>query len=275
MLVRLIFIKGVLTNCEKWCSILLEGNMNTSKEKVMPTFTTDSLLRKVRQNKYIDKGLALYQNIEKLTPNSYALIKQKFDAGDRNQLYRLAELSIYSTIRAVARIYARYDIEEVLSFDEALSFSIECFCDNVLKFETLPEFFCSYEKSLTNHLVFKFIVGHYLDALSRQRVVSTKSRNEIIWDIDHKECDTFSYKNLNTDDFRTKLNKVFRKCTSKQVEVVKMRFGFNGEEMTFREISNKMNVSRSRAEEIVNQAIYNIRKNVLPINQYSNCDLEI
>lgn len=248
--------------------------MNTSKETIMPIFTTDTLLCKVRQNKYLDKGLDLYQNIEKLTPKTYSSVKQKFDNGDKSQLYRLAELSVYSTIRAVARIYARYDIEEVLPFDEALSYSIECFCDNVLRFETLPEFFCAYEKSLTNHLVFKFIVGHYLESLSRQQVISTMRKNEIVWDIDHKDSDNFSYKNLNIGDFRTKLNKVFRKCNSRQIDAIQMRFGFNGKEMTFREISLNMDISRSRAEEIVNQAIHNIRKNVLPIMQYSNCDLE-
>jgi len=73
-------------------------------------------------------------------------------------------------------------------------------------------------------------------------------------------CANSGSKQLNDNDLKADINRVLHTLTSQQADTIKYYFGLDGhDEMTIKELSDKMHLSSSRIGEIVRKALISLR----------------
>lgn len=244
---------------------------------MLPIFTECKLLRELREKKYMEEGMSLYPNVQEGTVQEYEELKEAFINNDSTAMSRLMELSIFAVIESVAKIYAKYDLDEVLPYSEAVSCSLDRFYKYSFNFKSLPNNYCSFKTSLISYYVFKFVRRQYKLEFARINTTSVQKKENVIWQIDHNESEEFNGKHIILSEVRKSLNKVFdQKLTKNQLNALSLRYGLNDDiQRSFTEVANELNLSRARAKDLVDRALKNIRKNQKKLNVYSDCNLEI
>lgn len=245
-------------------------------EEKVPVYTEIKEVREQRRQRYLSEAKNYYPHLEEITNYEYKKIKQHLE--DDNTKKRLMELSIQPIIDALAGIYAKYDIEEVVPFEEGLSYVLNKFNKSLKNFTSLPDRMCEYSVSALNYYAFNVITFYYQFMKYDAKNIEYLSNNELIWKIDKLDHEEFSYKDVVKGDVRNRIIKVMSKLNARQARVLALRYGlFDGCEKTYEEIAESENVSRSRADKIIIQALRNIRKrkNIKPLLPYQDKDLDL
>ena len=249
--------------------------MIEDKEISMPIFTNDKFLRNERAKKYVEIGNNLYRGTKDLTKETYNQICEEFKNKNENAITMLVEHSIRLIIDLAAKVYAKYDIEDLISFDEAISWTLDKFNFTLKNFETLLSSYVMYS-STVSYLVYKIISRRY-DILLKRYLNETCMKNEdLIWKLDHVNSENYSYADLNCEEFRKRFDKVVKKLPAIQSKSLKMKFGYDTwVELTYDQVAEKLNTSRTNIQLAVVRALRNIRKDMGPLKEFSNGTLEM
>lgn len=229
-----------------------------------------------RTKEYIERGQELYQNMPDITVSEYNQIRKDFVEGDKTALERLFALSGQSIISAVSRIYAKYIIEDVLSFDEALSSSFEKMNKYILKFNELPKIRAHYTQSLINFYVFGAIQKSYIKAHNRYISETLMKNEDLIYRINQEFSEEFSYKHLNINDLKQKIEKIITQLRPREYEILCLRLGLrDGQTLTCEQIGEVLGMTRVRVGQIMKNALNKLRKSksIKNLEPYATSDL--
>lgn len=246
-------------------------------EKV-PLYTDIKEVREQRKRAYLNEAKQYYPVLEKITDKEYQSIKTAIINGDKNARKRLMEVSMAPIVDSLAKIYAKFDVDKVVSFEEGLSYVLERFNKNVLSFNNLPRLWSEYSISLINFYTFNAIKYRYQFTKYNKDNVSILPKSSLIWEMDKMQHEEFSYRYFVKADVRKRIIEVMSKLDTRQARVLALKYGlFDGCEKTFEEIAESENISRSRVDQIINQALKNIRKrkNIKPLLPYQDKDLDL
>lgn len=227
----------------------------------LPVYSKLLDVREKRKQDYLQQAEKLYPGMKSITNDEYRAIRKEFENGDKTALKRLADKSIKCVIDSVAYLYAKYDIEPIVPFEDGLSVSFMKFCSSVLKFDRLPKYRAEFETMTTNYYIFNILLTHYAnEKLIKDRVVCLEE-SELIKEIDKKIACVISTYKEDKEHFEIQLTKVLKKLTSREVEILKAKYGLgNGEEKTFDQVSEDFNLSRTRVDQILTSALKKLRK---------------
>ena len=248
-------------------------------DEKMPLYYEIKELRNQRKQEYIKEAKKCYPVLEEITNDEYCQIRDAFLNGDEKARGRLMEVSILPIINALAGIYAKYDIEEVVPFEEGLSYVLEKFMENLKSFNNLPKRWCEYSISIVNFYIFNRINFFHNITKYHKENVEVMPQASITWEIDQKEYEDFSYKSFVEEEVRTRIIKVMSKLETRQARVLALKYGlFDGIERTFEEISeSEGNICRSRAEQIAKAGLMHIRRPKVAkhLRVYADADLDL
>ena len=250
--------------------------MEEIKFTQLPLLDVDSKTKEELKKKYMQMGLKAYNSAKKLTLAEYNKLKQDLD-NNVIDINELLEKSIYHIIEALAAIYAKYEIENVLPFDEGLSACILKINKGLVNFKKLPKFLSQYCISVINFYVYNVVSLNYNQELENTKV-ELMSNQSLFWLIDSMGGEDFSFKSLNLQDIDKKLKSLLSLLNERQARILSLRFGLiTGEQMTYDEIAKRENISRMRAKNITTQALDNLRKmhKIKQLNGYCNSDLNL
>jgi len=247
------------------------------KDYSMEIYTHDKQLIEERKNKYIQEGLALYENAKKLTNEKYKLLKKEFENGDKDAIRQLLEESTMNVIVSAASTYAKFDIEKYVSFKEGLSLTFEYLLNYHINYKFLPSTRVLYLSNIIQVNVYKLINKAYQSNKLRSREESMSNQN-IAWLIDKQNADIISMENLNMEDLKPKIDKIMSNLSLKEQRVLNLILGFEtGEKLTFEEAGEILNLSRSFVCDIYHRALKKLKnpKVLTGIREYSNTNLTI
>ncbi|MBO5954406.1 MAG: hypothetical protein J6Q13_00375 [Clostridia bacterium] len=247
-------------------------------DQKVPLYTDIKEVREERKKGYLNEAKEYYPVLDKIKDEEYQTIKISIKNGDTNARKRLMEVSIAPIIDALAGIYAKYDIEEVVSFEEGLSYVLDRYNKNVNTFDPLPRLWSEYSVSMINYYTFNTITYCYQFSKYNKDNVSIMPKSRMAWEMDKLEHEDFSYRYFVKADVRKRIIEIMSKLETRQARVLALKYGlFDGCEKTFEEIAESENISRSRADQIVIQALRNIRKrkNIKPLLPYQDKDLDL
>lgn len=230
-------------------------------EVSLPLFSTNKGIREARKQKYVEIGKKLYPNAPKMTAKIYDEIKKTFKNGDLDSTSKLLEYSIDAINESVASIFAKYDIEEVISYEEVLSYSLERMCFVFQKFDKLPELCSSYVKSLMNFYVFKFVHRAYAQAYLREISEVPMPLQSVAWNEDKNNSYEMNFRDINNDDIVKLINKACERLTKRQKQSILYKFGFvTGKTMSDAHIGRLCNITRGRVHSLVTTAVGKLGK---------------
>lgn len=204
-----------------------------------------------RKKKFFMEGMEIYNNPKPLSPEDYAKMRTEFNNGNKEVLADLFYSSLAHIIGVTSSIYAKYDIEDVFSFEECLSLVLEKMNKPLKSFRTLPASFKVFVNSTLNYYIFMIINLAYKTESLKVNNETLMQMSDLIWAVDKQESVSLADTELLKEDFNKRLDKIFSLLTSKEVVVIKMRYGLeDGIERKYEEISKVLGVSRARAEQI-------------------------
>lgn len=225
-------------------------------------YSVDPNVIEERNKKYLATLNKLYGSIKPLTKNDYDTIKPILESGDKSVMLILVEKTIPFIGYALAKIYAKYDIEPVLDFEEALSYALSRFYETVPEFEYLPNCYTAYASSLVSFYVYKFLKRDYFRHLARRERINLVKTKSVIWEIDKQETDDFAFNLMYSAEVREKFLKIIKCLKPRNAEILLMRFGFiTGEPMTYSAIAKHFNISRNAVKIYEEAAIKKLKKN--------------
>ena len=232
-------------------------------ELKMPMYTNNLLVRERRKKHYLSLAKAMYGNLPKLTKEKYNQIAQEFYCGSEIAKEELADLSIGCVANSVADIYSKFDIEDVLPFEEALSTVLQNYLNSLKFFDVLPRFFSEYASNVINRYTFAVIIRIYREYGVRQNV-NVPLQDEVITSIlDEQECEEFPMDLFieRNNIFNDVLNAHYLKDREK--EILSLKFGFNNQRpMSFKEIAKHVNLSVARVQQIFYKTLGKIKEQV-------------
>ena len=227
----------------------------------LPIYTNDMMIRNSRKKIFIEKGEQLYPNAPQLKEQEYQDIKQHLESGDSDISARLMEFSIKPIIVSLSSIYARYDLEDILSYEEALSYCLEKFNKKLNIFTSLPENINVYRSSIINLHVYKYASRRYSQVYLEKKSEVTMPKESVVWQQDHDNYDEINIDELNKDYVRNLVEKAGEYLTAQQKRAVMLRFGFEtGEPMNCAQIGRICNVTRGRARDLVLTALEKLKR---------------
>lgn len=243
----------------------------------MDIFTENKQLIEERKNRYIQEALSQYGNVKTLTYEKYKSLKKEFENGNKNAIRQLFEESTMDIISATASLYAKYDVEKYVSFEEVLSFVFEHLFNYHINYEFLPANRIAYLSNMVQFNCYCLINRAYQlnKAKSRECLMTNQ---DIAWIVDKQDADFISMENLNLEDLNFKLIHVMDCLSQKEQRIVKLILGFEtGEKITFEECSKILKLSKARTCDIFHKAIKKLQnaKATKKIVDYANTDLTI
>lgn len=243
---------------------------------VLPIFSEDKNVRAERKEKFIKLSKELYPNSVDLKDSEYIKIRNRIESGDKTVVPYLLHLSINAINTAIADLYARYDIEDVLPFEEALSYSLEQFNKYFWNYDKLPEYISQYKRSLISYYSYKFVYRAYARAYKRHQNEELMSKQDLAWKKDKEDSYEIDLKELYKDEVRSLLKKTGKKLTKKQAEAIGLKFGFiTGEEMRFAEVARHSKITRHWAALLVQTGLDKMRNNSNGLKRYIDNDFEV
>ncbi len=247
------------------------------KIEKLPIYTLDRNLIKKRKQNYINMGKEIYPKTEPLTEEKYDVIFNSFNSGNKHCLNELFTLSIDHIIKTLANIYAKYDIENVLPFEESLSVSLEAIIKYVNNYETLPNSHWDYLCKILNITIYNKLTKIYSRTKHYQDKVETQPNSSIIYIIDKQGSQSNEYSKILINEARERINKTKAKLPSRNAKVLELRYGLNNNNpLTFEEIGKIENVGRNCAHQLVSAALKRVRKpeNIKKLNIYKDLDFQ-
>lgn len=247
-------------------------------EEKVPIYTEVKGVREQRKQKYLQEAKQFYNIEQNISNEYYNKLKTEILSGNENARNKLVEISINPIIDALAGIYAKYDIEEIVPFEEGLSYVLEKFVKSIKLFKDFPKLWCEYSVSTINYYVFNSITFCYQFMKYDQNNEELMQPSRLVWEMDKIEHEDFTYKNLTRIEARQRIIKVMSRLKPRSARVLALKFGlFDGHERTFEEISNLENVGRSRADQLVKATLHRMRRpeNVKVLKLYSDYNLDL
>lgn len=240
-------------------------------------FTKNKETRKGRKEKFLKQAKEIYPNLPTLTSEDYLRIKILLESGDESVLNELMEKSMQPIINSLAKIYAKYNIDEFVTIEEGISYVFCLFNRNLLKFKTLPRLRSEYEISTINFYVFDAITRCYQINKYRNINCDEMKNSDIIFEADKIEHEDFSYKYIVHKEVRKRIIEVMSKIDKREARIMALRFGLFEDKKTFEKIAELENISRARVEQLLDQGINHLRKkkNNKPIRIYLEGDLDL
>ena len=247
-------------------------------EEKVPLYTEIKEVREQRKQKYIKEAKQYYNILDNTSDEEYNRLKKEIANGNECARKEMMERLINPIISALAAIYAKYDIEEIVPFEDGLSYSLEMFNKRLKGFKKFPRLWSEFSISTINFYVFNAVTLYYQSMKYDARNVEYLPEQSLAWEIDKREHEEFSYHEIVKNDVRKRIIDIMARLETRQARVLALKYGFyDGCERTFEEISRLENVSRGRAEQLVTQSLRHIRKskNNRTIRMYRDADLDL
>lgn len=249
------------------------------REIKMPICTLDEKLRSERKQKYLLELTKYYPALHKLTEEHYFNIKRELEQNNNTEiLSTLMGESLYFVLESIADIYAKYDIEDVISIEEGLSHATCVFNERLSRFKTLPMRLSEFKHSTISYIVYLEISRKYNQELERINQIDLMIQHDLTNLIDQEQFETISKFEIMKDEFILVLKKSCAELTIREKEMLSMRLGFKtGQVMTFQEIADEYGFTKGRAHEIIVNAIRKIRENksTKSLREYSSMNMEL
>ena len=205
------------------------------------------------------------------------MLKKEFDNGNKDAIRQLLNESAMNVIVSTASVYAKYDVEKYVSFEEGLSFTFEHLLDYHLNYEFLPTSRVLYLSNIIQVNSYKLVNRAYQSNKLRSREQSMTNQ-DLAWVLDKQEADIISMENLNMEDLKPKLDQMMSNLSLKEQRVLNLILGYEtGEKVTFEEAGEILNLSKSFVFEIYRRALEKLKnpKVLKNIREYSNTNLTV
>ena len=174
---------------------------------------------------------------------------------------KLFEYSIWHINASLAAIYARYNVEQYVDYEECLSFVLEKLNVYITRFTAFPDYYTTYANSTLNRYVYKLVVKKYNAAIKEQERCSYMPTKSLEWEQDKLAHEDFPMEDFTREEINKRLQKILNKLNARQIQIIKMRFGLDGyTEMTLQEIADKLGLSKSRIDHLMSAAFKKLRK---------------
>lgn len=244
-------------------------------EKKLPVYTENDSVKKERKQNYLLELQKSYPNLNKLTENDYIKIKYELEQNQNKQiLSELIEKSLYHIIKAVAEVYARYDIENVLPVEDGLACFIYEFGKKINEFETLPKNVAGYIHSVISYYAYLLIARAYNNELLIVEKLDVMAPKELEYKIDQMEHEEIPEHEIHKESLAKAFNKAGEKLLPREIDVLIMHLGLKtGKGMSFQEISKIYGITRGRVAQIFENALKKLRDKQDLLIDYRNIDM--
>jgi len=227
-----------------------------------------------RYRKYLNKGLEIYQNLKSLSSRDlYKKLVNEIECGNEDARFELADRSIYHVVEAVADVYARYDIEDRLPFEDGLTLAIDNYSKYVMTTENFPKYVSVYLNQVISLYAFRTIMNAYVISKKPHSVPADLMTNEqIAYCLDKINNEEFQ-EGVTFEQLQKTLFKLLDKLSPKHREILVLKFGLNGEKpLTNQAIGEIYNVGSTRIDQIVKASLEKFRKpkNIKKIETYND-----
>ncbi|MBR4998954.1 MAG: sigma-70 family RNA polymerase sigma factor [Clostridia bacterium] len=244
----------------------------------LPIYTMSKEIIERRQNEYLNILNKGYAKASRLTPEEYEEIKKIFEYDRNDALDILIEKSIGLIVDAVAYLYAKHDLDNIIPVEDALQECVITINDKVRDFNILPHFYSEYAKSYMNYMV--YVRLHRLCDVENE--VSSKvdfySNNDLSYIVDKEKNEKLDTKTILLKDFRKALKKAEKELTEQEKMIISLRFGLEtGEELTTQDIAAILGLSRARICDAILRSLRKLREpySVRYLKDYANLDMDL
>lgn len=226
---------------------------------VLPKF--DDNMNQKRNDEYLKKGLEMYLGIKKLEADEYISLREEFLKG-RYVTLELLEKSLYYLIEITASICAKYDIEDILNFDDALGFVIYKYYRANQDLSYMPKSFKEYLAYL-NKVSYDTIYNKYRIRQHRFRKDIIMSPSQIANTIDHKYAESPNMEIFNEGN-KEKIIKHLEKLGKEDAELLIKKYGLKtGKCMTYKEIGELYGMTKQAVEQRIKKILIKIKSEKL------------
>lgn len=246
------------------------------QEVTLPIYSYDEQEIFNRKNAFVNVGKQMYRNVPTLTANTYRLLARRFNDGDKTVVNKLITLSLQTAIENVAQIYAKYDVEEIVPFEEAMSGCVEAITKSINTLDYLSTSHWDF-KSRINISVFHAFCKMYAKECYELDKCETMSPLSMTYEINKRENVDFD-NSLLIKEARGRLIKAMTKLGPRKARVLSLRYGLDdGNPLTLEEVGQTEHVVRSRIDQIVAASFKKIRKpkNIKVLNIYKDLDFSL
>ena len=210
-----------------------------------------------RVKEYFNRGLKLYPTAREISSKNYQELLKSFESRDDKYLSDLMEKSIFYAIKSASEIFAKFKLEDYVSYDEALSFAIEKIGKAISNLDYLPQQKSKFTCSFINYNSYNAIKLIYCRERYRKETELYLKPKDMEWQIDKLDHKDFSFKNLTTEEFLNAVKKILRR---REYEVIKMILGLENEpEKSFNEVAEMMGISRSAVFQVYKNGMEKLR----------------
>lgn len=227
-------------------------------ENKLPIYTNVPEIREERKKKYFKDMGHIYANLPKLTRDEYYSIKKDFENGDSSALDRLIEKSLFYIVEDVAEIFARHEIDNILSIEDLTYQCIYKFSEHLRTFKSLPEVFSKYTNSVIQQYIFFTTIREYNLALRENKRVDSVNDDQLATLVDKEHNYTLNELEADKDKLYKLLREILDTLTEQQANVVKLYFNPEDPKTCF-EISQILNISRGRVNSLIRETINKVR----------------
>lgn len=212
----------------------------------LSTFKFKSKKTNERCYQYLNKLREFYPNLPMITNNEYEQYRMEFDRGDKTHLIDLIDKSIFRIIEAVARIYAQYNIDNLLPIEDGAAMAIEYISETLNNSHCLPFLMTEYIHSYINLLTYRKITrecNYEHERLQKLDILDFEEMDKLL---DLREDKSLFNVSIFKEDIYSDLEEVLSLLTPRQREVYCLRKGITtGYEMSIAEIVEKLGITRA------------------------------
>lgn len=213
--------------------------------KSLPKFNGKSIAE--REQKFLKEGLETYKGVKGMSSDEYMTIRESLYNG-KNVTNEIREKSLYHIIEVTASIYAKHDLEEMISFEDALETSI-CNFYNYFQEITFLHYYFSEFKGFLSKISFSSIFNECKKRMNSYENEVEFDPNELTKIIDNKYAiDPNAY--FNHQEIRSILLNRINKMSKQDAKILIERYGLeSGKIATLEEVGNKLGMTRQAVEQ--------------------------
>ena len=232
------------------------------KEIKLPIYSLNEEIKEERKQKYFKTLKKMFPKAKGLTDELYAEIKLELENNNKDILILLMENSVYHVLDAVADIYAKYDIEEVVSLDEGISNVLCHYNEKLNRFETLPRLPIEYTYSTIHYYTYLILARSYNKEIVKKGEEDILSPQEMIKKIDEQKQDNSLTQMPYELGFIQDLKRVTKKLLPREKELLIKRYGIEtGKERTIQDLADEYGLTKGRVDQIIQNALKKLRAN--------------
>lgn len=234
-----------------------------------PELIQDNAIREVRRREFSKIAKEHYKVLEGISTEEYKQLRDDFNSGIDN-INELLEKSVSLIVSSVIDFYTRYEIEDLLPFEDGVSLALEFTLEDIQRFDHMPSSLSHYNRSIDYH-VFGVLCRKYERALRHTSTHNIMPREDVEDIVDNQFYYEITNQNISREEVKNILAKLFNDLTASEAKFLIARYGLlNDKQLTFEEAGAKYGVTKQRAEDIVKRGLKRIRKHKLMnrLNEY-------